>query len=169
MLRDVCDPLRFPRYFCRFQSSPFRQDIEDFGIWLTETGYRSKILHYLSRLDRTLRAMPKAAPGASYTVAQLQTSFRRYDSSRRTFFDFRTTLHCFQRFLSSRGRLIVDVATPRFGKLCAEYCQQLAELRGFTSATIHHHRAVIEDFLNRSISARQSLSVCSFSDFRTKG
>ena len=157
MLRDVCDPVCFPRYFRRFQDSPCRQDIEDFARWLIDTGYRSKIFGYLSRLDRTLRSMPDATPQATYTVAHLQSAFGRYDTSPGTVIAFRSTQRCFQRFLLSRGRLRVEPTRRRFGLICDQYCQQLIELRGFTPATVHHHRTVVGDFLDRSVPTRGSL------------
>jgi integrase/recombinase XerD len=157
MLRDVCDPVSFPRYFRRLQDSPFRQDIEDFASWLIETGYRSKIFQYVSRLDRTLRSMPEAAPHAVYTVAQLQLAFGRNDTSPGTVIAFRSTQRCFQRFLSSRGRLRPEATHRRFGLICDQYCQQLVELRGFTASTVHHHRTVVGDFLDRSVPTRRSL------------
>jgi hypothetical protein len=52
MLCDLCDPNRFPRYYRRFESSPFRRELEDFGTWLVATGYRSKILQSVARLEK---------------------------------------------------------------------------------------------------------------------
>ena len=66
---------------CRpLQQSPFHRELEEFADWLKAAHYTTVILRrHLGRLDRTLRRMPGAAPGATYSVAQLQTAFGKWN------------------------------------------------------------------------------------------
>ena len=65
---------------CRpLQQSPFRCELEEFAGWLKAAHYTTVILRrHVFRLDRTLRKMPGAAPGATFTTRQLQAAFGKH-------------------------------------------------------------------------------------------
>jgi len=144
---------------CRpLHQSPFRRELEDFGSWLKAAHYTTVILRrHLFRLDRTLRRMPGAAPGATYTAAQLQKAFDKHRRPRSRLIWYRGTQRAYQRFLRSQGRLEGEKNDCRFADLRQRYVRHLLEVRGFARSTLAHHSTTMADFLDRGLQPRQRL------------
>ncbi|MGB8433153.1 MAG: tyrosine-type recombinase/integrase, partial [Burkholderiales bacterium] len=70
---------------------------------------------------------------------------------------YRGTQRAFARFLKQRGRLVLTESNNRFATLRADYRRQLAELRGFASATIQQHDSTLSDFLSRGVPSDKGL------------
>lgn len=144
---------------CRpLQQSPFRRELEEFAGWLRAAHYTTVILRrHLFRLDRTLRRMPGAAPGTTYTVAQLQTAFGKQRRPTSRLIWYRGTQHAYQRFLRSQGRLEDSTGDCRFSDLRQRYARHLVEVRGFAGSTLAHHCTTVADFLERGLRSPQRL------------
>ena len=66
----------FPKVHRRYQQSLFATDLEDFSIWLIETGYsRKSTCGHLFRLRSTLEHHKDMVPGASMSEEQLEAAF----------------------------------------------------------------------------------------------
>lgn len=138
----------FPRGHRRYEQSPFAADLEEFASWLLATGYsRENTCDHLFRLRTTLERLEGLSPGAIFSEAQLESAF----TSPRFPALYRGTQRAFACFLKQRGRLVLAEPNDRFATLRADYRQQLAELRGFASATIQQHASTLSDFLARGV------------------
>jgi integrase/recombinase XerD len=144
---------------CRpLQQSPFRRELEQFGGWLKAAHYTTVILRrHLFRLDRTLRRIPGAAPGATYTAAQLHAAFGKQSRPASYLINCRGTQHAYQRFLRSQGRLEDEAGNGRFADLRQQYQRYLVDVRGFARSTLAHHNQTVADFLERAVPPRQTL------------
>lgn len=144
---------------CRpLQQSPFRRELEEFADWLKASHYTTVIRRWhVIRLDRTLRSMPGAAPGATFTATQLQTAFGKHRRPASRLIYFRGTQHAYQRFLRSQGRLEDKTGDCRFTDLRQRYERHLIEVRGFARSTLAHHSTTVADFLERGLRQRQRL------------
>ncbi len=151
---------------CRpLQQSPFHRELEEFADWLKAAHYTTVILRrHLGRLDRTLRRMPGAAPGATYSVAQLQTAFGKHRRPTSRLICYRGTQHAYQRFLRSQGRLEEETGDCRFAGLRQRYERHLVEVRGFARSTLAHHSTTVADFLARGPRPRQRLRTLTGTD-----
>jgi integrase/recombinase XerD len=151
---------------CRpLQQSPFRRELEEFAGWLKAAHYTTVILRrHVFRLDRTLRSMPGAAPGATFTITQLQRAFGKYRRPASRLIWYRGTQHAYQRFLQSQGRLQEDTADCRFADLRQRYEHHLVEVRGFARSTLAHHNTTVADFLERGLRPRQRLRTLTGTD-----
>lgn len=138
--------------------SPFRRELEEFADWLQAAHYTTVIRRgHVFRLDRTLRSMPGAAPGATFTAAHLQTAFGKHRRPASRLIWYRGTQRAYQRFLQSQGRLQEDTADCRFTDLRQRYEYHLVEVRGFARSTLAHHNATVADFLARGLRPGQRL------------
>lgn len=144
---------------CRpLQQSPFRHELEEFSGWLKATHYTTVIRRrHLFRLDRTLRRMSGAGPGAIFTTTQLRTAFGKHRRPVSRLINYRGTQHAYQRFLRSQGRLQDETDNRGFADLRQRYERYLAEVRGFARSTLAHHRTTVADFLERGLRPRQQL------------
>jgi len=151
---------------CRpLQRSPFRGELEQFAGWLKASHYTTVIRRrHVIRLDRTLRSMRGAAPGATFTTTQLQTAFGKYRRPASRLIDFRGTQHAYQRFLRSQGRLEDKTGDCRFADLRQRYERHLVEVRGFARSTLAHHSATVADLLERGLRPRQQLRTLTGTD-----
>jgi hypothetical protein len=144
----------FPKYHRRYEQSRFAADLEEFASWLLAVGYsRENTCDHLFRLRTTLEPLEGLSPGAIFSEAQLGLAF----TSPRFPALYRGTQRAFARFLRQRGRLVGVEPNDRFARLRADYCQHLAELRGFAAATIQQHASTLSDFLSRSIPSHKEL------------
>lgn len=151
---------------CRpLQQSPFRRELEEFSGWLKAAHYTTVIRRgHLFRLDRTLRRMRGAATGATYTARQLLMAFSKHRRPASRLINYCGTLHAYQRFLRSRGRLQDETDDWRFAGLCRRYERHLVEVRGFARSTLAHHRTTIADFLERGLRHHQQLRTINGTD-----
>lgn len=151
---------------CRpLQQSPFRRELEEFAGWLKAAHYTTVIQRqHVFRLDRTLRSMPGAAPGATFTTTQLQTAFGKCRRPASRLVNFRGTQHAYQRFLRSQGRLEDKTGDCRFADLRQRYERYLIEVRGFARSTLAHHITTVADLLERGLRPRQPLRTLTGTD-----
>jgi len=77
---------------------------------------------------------------------------------------YRGTQRAFERFLSSRGRLIRAVPDDPFAALRGHYLQQLHELRGFAVSTAAQHDSTLRDFLGRAVLPNRTLRTLGATD-----
>lgn len=164
MLNDLFS--RRAAWRCRpLQQSPFRCELEEFAGWLKAAHYTTVILRrHVLRLDRTLRKMPGAAPGATFTTTQLQAAFGKHRRPVSRLIWYRGTQHAYQRFLRSQGRLEDKTGDCRFAGLRQRYERHLVEVRGFARSTLAHHGTTVADFLERGLRPRQRLRTITGTD-----
>jgi integrase/recombinase XerD len=145
----------FPKVHRRYQQSPFATDLEDFSIWLIETGYsRKSTCGHLFRLRSTLEHHNDMVPGASMSEEQLESAF----TSSRFPALYRATQRAFAQFLKSTARLIPKAPNDRFTLLLDDYREHLDALRGFAQPTIQQHLSTVRDFLGCVIPEAESLN-----------
>lgn len=136
--------------------------------WLKAAHYTTVILRrHVFRLDRTLRSMPGAAPGATFTTVQQQTAFGKHRRPASRLINFRGTQRAYQRFLRSQGRLerLEDkTGDCRFAYLRQRYERHLIEVRGVARSTWGHHSTTVADFLERRLRPRQQLRALTGAD-----
>jgi integrase/recombinase XerD len=147
----------FPRGHTTYERSSFVQDLEDFSAWLNEGEYSRQCTRgHVFRLKRSLERMASAEPTSIYTVALLDKAFGTNCTSPRRSMLYRATQRAYQKFLSSRGRLMASSVTKPFAGLRRRYHDELCELRGLSSDTIKQHERTIDDFLGCVLTAGTS-------------
>ena len=125
----------FPKVHRRYEGSRFAADLEGLAAWLRRSGYsRNSTCDHLFRAKQTLERMDGAEPGGEFATEHLYAAF----TSSRFPALYRGTQRAFERFLSSRGRLIRAEPDDPFGALRGHYLQHLHELRGFAVSTAAH-------------------------------
>ncbi|WP_233432773.1 hypothetical protein [Burkholderia vietnamiensis] len=151
----------FPKVYRRYEGSRFAADLEGFAAWLRRSGYsRNSTCDHLFRAKQTLERIDGAEPGGAFASEHLYTAF----TSSRFPALYRGTQRAFERFLSSRGRLIRAEPDDPFGALRGHYLQHLRELRGFAAATVAQHDSTLRDFLSRTALPDQTLRTLSATD-----
>ncbi|ACC75960.1 tyrosine-type recombinase/integrase [Paraburkholderia phymatum] len=151
----------FPKVHRRYEGSRFAADLEGFAAWLRRSGYsRNSTCDHLFRAKQTLERMDDAEPGGEFATEHLYTAF----TSSHFPALYRGTQRAFERFLSSRGRLIRAEPEAPFGALRGHYLQHLRELRGFAVSTAAQHDSTLRDFLGRVALPDRTLRTLSATD-----
>ncbi len=136
----------------------FPQELTEFGDWLQAKYYAPlPIDRHLRRLEFTLARLPRASHGATYSAAQLESTFRAKHKPGGPLNGYLGTLRAYQRFLLERGRLRVVRSKDRFGDLRHQYERYLLELRGLSRSSRRQHRDVAADLLARTLKPGQQL------------
>lgn len=144
----------FPRYHQRYLESPVADWLTGFAEWLVSAGYAHDAAHdHVRRLKQALEACGSVTPDAVFSVADLTTMF----TSARQQPLFRGTQRAFERFLATRGRLLVEPEHNRFSQLFDAYRHHLLEMRGLATTTINQHLSTITVFLAEAVPAGASL------------
>ena len=146
--------LLFPKYHQRYLDSPVADWLAGFADWLVSAGYAHDPAHdHVRRLKQVLESSKPITPDAVFSVAQLAAMF----TSVRQQPLFRGTQRAFERFLSTRGRLVVELDCNRFTPLLDAYRHHLLETRGLATSTISQHLASATAFLDQFVPADTSL------------
>lgn len=151
MLRDL-----FPRDHQRYERSPYGVELEAFACWLVEQGHRRHPLRlHLHRAREVLDRSDRFRPGAMFRDVDAREAFI---VPGRSAYIYSCTGRIFARFLADTKRLIrVERADP-LSLLCRRYGRYLAEVRGFSAASLQHHGSTVADFLSRGLPPRRKLS-----------
>ncbi|WP_293025811.1 tyrosine-type recombinase/integrase [Pandoraea sp.] len=151
----------FPKVHRRYEGSRFAADLEGFADWLRRNGYsRNSTCDHLFRAKQTLEQMDGAEPGGQFATEHLYAAF----TSSHFPALYRGTQRAFERFLSSRGRLIRVEPNDSFAALRGHYLQHLRELRGFAVSTAAQHDSTLKDFLGRAMLPDRTLRTLGATD-----
>jgi site-specific recombinase XerD len=146
--------LLFPKYHQRYLDCPVADWLAGFADWLVSAGYAHDPAHdHVRRLKQVLEASKPVTPDAVFSVAELAAMF----TSVRQQPLFRGTQRAFERFLSTRGRLVVEPDCNRFTPLLDAYRHHLLETRGLATSTISQHLTCATAFLAQAVPADTSL------------
>ena len=141
----------FPTNHRRYQDSCCAGELEDFGAWLTASGYSCEnICGHLRRLRSVLERAGEAGAGTRYSDRRLEELFWLRDAPPGRAVNYRATRRAYQRFLLSRGRLDTEPVGGPHERLIEEYAEFLHEVRGFARSTTGHHRSTVIEFLTRA-------------------
>lgn len=120
----------FSKVHRRYEGSRFAADLEGFAAWLRRSGYsRNSTCDHLLRANQTLERMDGAEPGGEFATEHLYAAF----TSSRFPALYRGTQRAFERFLSSRGRLIRAVPDDPFAALRGHYLRTFMSYVGLPS------------------------------------
>jgi integrase len=160
MLRDL-----FPRHHKRYEKSQFCAELAAFAGWLTEQGHlRHPLRLHLCRVREALGRSDRLQPGAVFHEADVRQAFVVSGVSEQTKYLCECTGRIFTRFLAATGRLIPIEQSDPASQLCRRYHRYLAEVRGLSEQSLHHHGQTVADFLSRGVPADHYLSALTAAD-----
>lgn len=160
MIRDL-----FPRNHKRYERSRFADELAAFALWLTEQGnLRHPLRLHLLRVRKVLDRSERFQPGAMFHEADLRQAFVVSGIPGSQTYLYECTGRIFTRFLLATGRLIPIEHSDVASQICRRYHRYLAEVRGFSQASLHHHGQTVADFLSRGVPADRCLSALTASD-----
>ena len=153
MLQEI-----FPKIYRSYQQPPWGEELEDFAVWLQDTGYsRHSTCGHLFRLKQVLKHIVNFSSNITFSMGQLHKTFSSGISSSHAV-NYHATQRLYQHFLTDRGRLIIPLAGDRFTTFRRDYRQYLAETRGFVTSTIQQHDTTVRDFLSQALGPHQALA-----------
>ena len=146
MLRTI-----FPKHHRRYEESCCARELDDFGAWLTASGYsRENICGHLRRLRSVLERAGEAEAGTCYSDCRFGELFWLRDAPPWRAVNHLATRRAYRRFLLSRGRLDAEPVDGPHECLVEEYVDFLREVRGFAPSTTASHRTTVIEFLTRA-------------------
>lgn len=141
----------FPKHHRRYEESCCARELDDFGAWLTTSGYsRENICGHLRRLRSVLERAGEAGAGTSYADRRLGELFWLRDAPPATAVNYRATRRAYRRFLVSHGRFDAEPVGGPHERLVEEYTEFLREVRGFAPSTTASHRSTVIEFLTHA-------------------
>ena len=153
MLHDL-----FPRHHERYEKSRFGAELEAFAAWLTEQGHlRHPLRLHLRRVRKVLERSARFEPGAAFHEADLRQAFVVSEVSGSEACLYQCTGRIFTRFLAATSRLIPIEHSDPASQLRHRYHRYLAEMRGLSEQSLHHHGQTVADFLSRGIPVGRGL------------
>lgn len=134
----------FRRSGAKYERSQFGREMNDFCLWLQQTGYcRANIRGHLHRLFKVLTRSRKLEPDDTRSSVVLHRVFGRYCTSVERSKDFRGTERAYCRFLRSRRQLREDSRpADAVSLLLDRYRRYLDEVRGFAEITVTPSRDI---------------------------
>jgi integrase/recombinase XerD len=149
----------FRRSGAKYELSQFSREMNDFCLWLQQTGYsKANIRGHLRRLFKVLTRSHKLEPDDARSSVVLHRVFGHYCTSVERSKNFRGTERTYCRFLRSGRRLRED---PRpvdvLSLLLDRYRRYLEEVRGFAEITVTHHTRSVFEFLKMALRPGQSV------------
>lgn len=154
MLRIVV-PLAAKRY----ESSPFRDELNEFCSWLMHAGYSKHTTgRHLCRLLQVLKQTRLSVSGPR-SAALLHRVFGRGCTNTRRSRPFGATEWAYSQFLRSQGRLLETRPTQdALSKMRDRYCEYLVDVRGFSPNTVANQLVTISEFLRGALRAGGSIA-----------
>jgi integrase/recombinase XerD len=160
MLRDL-----FPRRHERYENSRFGAELTAFAVWLAEQGHlRHPLRLHLYRVREVLGRSDRLQPGAMFNEADLRQAFAVSGIPGSQTYLYECTGRIFTRFLVATGRLIPIEHSDVASQICRRYHRYLAEVRGLSQSSLHHHGQTVADFVSRGVPAGRCLSAVRASD-----
>lgn len=145
----------FPKNHHRYLDSPVADWLGDFSTWLFISGYKGKLAQrHVYRLKQVLEISDPTQITTKFTKGSLHELFAVTLAKKPYLI---ATQRLFERFLISRGQLIIELPTYRFASLIDDYRQYLTNMRGLTLSTVSQHIPTIIRFLRKSVPADSSL------------
>jgi integrase/recombinase XerD len=151
----------FRRSGAKYERSQFGREMNDFCLWLQQTGYsKANIRGHLQRLFGVLTRSRKLEPNHPRSSVELHRVFGRYCTSVERSQNFRGTERAYCRFLRSQRRLREEArpADP-VSSLLDRYRGYLQEVRGFAEITVTHHAQTVFEFLKMALRPGQGIRV----------
>jgi len=160
MLRDL-----FPRHHERYEKSRFGAELGAFAVWLAEQGHlRHPLRLHLRRVRYVLGRSAQFEPGARFFEADLRQAFVVPGVPGSQAYLYECTGRLFTRFLAATGCLVPIVNSDPASQIGRRYRRYLAEVRGFSEQSIHHHGQTVADFLSRGVPAGYGLPAVTTAD-----
>ncbi len=150
----------FPRSSVTYGASRFGRELADFCAWLQCVGYsKANIRGHLRRLFKVLSHARGVGADVPRSTAFLHHAFGRYCTCVRLSQDYRGTERAYERYLTSKGRLLEDVPPgDPLVLLRDRYQQYLVEVRGFSKSTVEQHTSTVLEFLQRALRGRRDVT-----------
>ena len=157
MLRSL-----FPKHHRRYEESCCVRELNDFGAWLTASGYsRENVCGHLRRLRNVLERAGEAVAGTCYSDRRLGELFWLQDAPPGSAVNYLATRRAYRRFLVSRGRWDAEPVDGPHERSVEEYTEFLREARGFAPSTTASHRSTVNPPIRAApVSASCTSSAC---------
>ena len=152
----------YPRNYAPYEDSRFGVEFTEFTKWLRKLGYsRHSIRGHIRRLKQVIEDDECFQPSGGFRDAYLQEAFAITSPKAHM---YQATRRAFERFLITAGRLVSTAPMSTNEVLLRRYAQYLTEVRGFTTATLRHHRTTLQDLLSRGLSVGAELAELTTAD-----
>jgi integrase/recombinase XerD len=150
----------FPRSCETYERSPFGRELADFCDWLGCVGYsKANIRGHLRRLFRVLSHARGVGADVPRSTAFLHHAFGRYCTCVRLSQDYRGTERAYERYLTSKRRLLEEQSPDDpLALLRDRYQQYLVEVRGFARPTVEQHTSTVLEFLQGALRGRRDIT-----------
>lgn len=156
----------FPRAHADYEQCCCAPELEQFGVWLLDSGYSERnTCHHIRRLRYVFEHVDDAIPGQSVSTDTLINWFA-FDGAPayRVILNIGTR-RAYQRFLAFQGRLTIAQAAPPARLACLEdYQLYLREVRGLSNSCISQHLCTVSGLLTHGLECNESLDALTSSD-----
>ncbi len=137
----------FPKFHQRYESSPFREWLEQFARWLIDTGYRHDRTHDHVRRLRQVLGLADRPLGATVCHTDLERIFATSPQN----VLFAATRRAFSRCLADHGQWQPDADVRLHAEVLDAYRDYLCAVRGLSPSTVAQHISTVGAFLEETL------------------